>query len=93
MNIWVDQPTREQGGPSCPNSGTPHKDTNKMSEVKSPCVEICQLDMSSDICLGCFRTMDEIVGWVEMSDVEKRRVMTDVQKRREETGNSIRKTN
>jgi len=53
-----------------------------MSEVKSPCVEICQLDMSSDICLGCFRTMDEIAGWVEMTDVEKRNVLLLVDERR-----------
>jgi predicted Fe-S protein YdhL (DUF1289 family) len=56
-----------------------------MSEVKSPCVEICQLDMSSDICLGCFRTMDEIAGWVEMTDAEKRHVLESVEKRRGET--------
>jgi len=56
-----------------------------MSEVKSPCVEICQLDMSSDFCLGCFRTMDEIAGWVEMTDAEKRHVLESVEKRRGET--------
>jgi predicted Fe-S protein YdhL (DUF1289 family) len=56
-----------------------------MSEVKSPCVEICQLDMSSDICLGCFRTMDEIAGWVEMTDAEKRDVLSLIEERRQAT--------
>ena len=53
-----------------------------MSEVKSPCVEICQLDMARDICLGCFRTMDEIAGWVEMTDAEKRDVLAATNRRR-----------
>jgi predicted Fe-S protein YdhL (DUF1289 family) len=85
VNIWGDQRTREQGGPSCPNSGALRKDVNTMSEVKSPCVEICQLDMSSDICLGCFRTMDEIAGWVDMTDAEKRDVLSLIEERQQAT--------
>lgn len=26
----------------------------------SPCIQICQIDADHDICIGCFRTLDEI---------------------------------
>ena len=46
-----------------------------MSSIESPCVDICQLDPSSGICLGCFRTMEEISVWIEMSDDDKREIL------------------
>jgi predicted Fe-S protein YdhL (DUF1289 family) len=55
-----------------------------MSEVQSPCVEICQLDPSSGMCLGCFRTMDEIASWIELTDIEKQSVLLNAQKRKSE---------
>jgi len=55
-----------------------------MSEVQSPCVEICQLDPVSGMCLGCFRTMDEIASWIELTDIEKQSVLLNAQKRKSE---------
>ena len=55
-----------------------------MSEVQSPCVEICQLDPVSGMCLGCFRTMDEIASWIELTDIEKQSVLFNAQKRKSE---------
>jgi hypothetical protein len=40
------------------------------SITASPCTGICRL-AGDDICLGCFRTRDEITGWMAMSDAEK----------------------
>ena len=56
-----------------------------MGEVQSPCVEICQLDPVSGMCLGCFRTMDEIASWIELTDIEKQNVLLNAQKRKSET--------
>jgi len=56
-----------------------------MSAVQSPCVEICQLDPVSGMCLGCFRTMDEIASWIELTDIEKQSVLFNAQKRKSET--------
>ena len=56
-----------------------------MSEDQSPCVEICQLDPVSGMCLGCFRTMDEIASWIELTDIEKQSVLFNAQKRKSET--------
>ncbi len=40
-------------------------------EIASPCVKICVVHPESGICVGCYRTMDEIAGWSSMSDVER----------------------
>ena len=44
--------------------------------VKSPCVEICQINAARGLCIGCHRTLDEIARWSEMSDTERRSVLT-----------------
>ena len=45
-----------------------------MSEIKrtipSPCVRNCCLN-EKDVCLGCFRHLDEITRWTEADDVER----------------------
>ena len=48
-----------------------------MSEAAplSPCIAICVLDPASGYCRGCFRTIDEIAGWVGFSDEQKSRVL------------------
>lgn len=43
--------------------------------AKSPCRGDCTLEPSSQLCSGCSRTIDEIVGWSTFSDAEKCRVI------------------
>jgi len=43
-------------------------------EVDSPCVKICVVHPASGLCIGCFRTMDEIAGWSEM-EAETRKIL------------------
>ena len=45
-----------------------------MSEVFSPCVRNCCLD-EDDVCLGCFRTIEEIIRWGEADDEEKHKIL------------------
>ena len=40
--------------------------------VASPCVKVCALDPDSGLCRGCFRTLQEIADWLEMTAEEKR---------------------
>jgi len=54
-----------------------------MEEIKSPCVNICQLD-SDGICQGCGRTSDEIAGWWDMDNDEKQKVLNNIEKRNNE---------
>ena len=52
------------------------------TEIKSPCVSICVLD-DDDICMGCYRSADEITDWLMTSDEEKREVLRNAKSRME----------
>jgi predicted Fe-S protein YdhL (DUF1289 family) len=43
----------------------------------TPCTGICRLDRAG-YCIGCRRSMDEIVRWRDMSDAERRHCMHEV---------------
>ncbi|MFK8051990.1 MAG: DUF1289 domain-containing protein [Woeseiaceae bacterium] len=41
---------------------------------QSPCISICTLD-EQDVCMGCARTLDEIIDWAMMDDPAKQAVL------------------
>ncbi|MEK6902368.1 MAG: DUF1289 domain-containing protein [archaeon] len=47
-----------------------------MSDVPSPCTNVCVLDGS--ICTGCGRTIEEVVNWAQLSDEQKKAVLARV---------------
>jgi len=55
-----------------------------MSKIKSPCVRNCCLD-THDVCLGCFRSMNEIMMWSKMNTTldQKRQIILYANKRRQ----------
>lgn len=46
--------------------------------VPSPCISVCRMDVASTLCMGCFRTIDEIIAWGRMEEREKRSVWRDI---------------
>jgi hypothetical protein len=50
--------------------------------VLSPCISVCVLDANGAVCLGCFRTLDEIAGWGLLDADAKRRVLAALPERR-----------
>lgn len=40
--------------------------------VQSPCVKVCALDPGTGLCRGCYRTVDEIADWIEMTAEQQR---------------------
>lgn len=50
-------------------------------EVRSPCVRNCCLD-DQDICVGCFRSLDEIMQWSQAAPEEKRKIIDSADHRR-----------
>jgi predicted Fe-S protein YdhL (DUF1289 family) len=50
--------------------------------VKSPCVEVCQLNAVRGMCIGCLRTLDEIARWSEMDDAQRAAVLAALAARR-----------
>ena len=50
--------------------------------VLSPCIGICQLD-AAGLCVGCFRSGEEIARWLGMSSAERVQMMDVVLPQRE----------
>jgi predicted Fe-S protein YdhL (DUF1289 family) len=50
-------------------------------EIQSPCIGVCTMSESTNLCLGCYRTIDEIRHWWEMSAGQKREVLALVEQR------------
>jgi predicted Fe-S protein YdhL (DUF1289 family) len=50
-------------------------------DVPSPCISVCRMDPRTQWCEGCYRTLDEIVGWSGMSDEDKRKVWQLIEQR------------
>lgn len=43
--------------------------------IESPCIRVCTLDEEGRTCLGCFRTLDEIGTWAQLTDNARRLVV------------------
>jgi predicted Fe-S protein YdhL (DUF1289 family) len=50
----------------------------KKSPIESPCISVCRYD--NEVCAGCGRTVDEVVGWYDMTDDEKQAVLNRLEK-------------
>ena len=53
-----------------------------IAPVPSPCINICQMDADTGWCAGCQRTLDEIAGWSQLSEEDKRAVWQQLPQRR-----------
>ena len=49
--------------------------------IESPCVRNCCLDQD-DICLGCFRHLNEIIAWSSASAQDKKAILQRCAQRR-----------
>ena len=50
--------------------------TNEVHDrrVPSPCINVCRIDETTRLCVGCLRTLDEIAAWSVLTDRERRDV-------------------
>jgi len=39
--------------------------------IVSPCISICKKDTKKNLCLGCFRSVDEITKWKNINTTEE----------------------
>ena len=49
--------------------------------VKSPCIEVCSLN-NEDVCIGGYRTANEIIEWFSAPNERKREILLSVNQRR-----------
>jgi predicted Fe-S protein YdhL (DUF1289 family) len=45
--------------------------------VKSPCIDVCTFDGKTGLCIGCFRTRDEIRGWKKMTGHRRHQILNE----------------
>lgn len=53
-------------------------DVWKRDEIASPCVKLCVVHPEERICVGCYRSIDEISRWSRMTHEERATVMEDL---------------
>ena len=58
------------------------------TEPRSPCVSICALDVD-DICIGCYRSADEVTDWF-LADEEEKEAILERARERMRLANPIR---
>ena len=52
--------------------------------IASPCINICKMDDSNGLCIGCFRTLEEITVWSRTDDATRANILAAVTMRRME---------
>ena len=50
----------------------------KRDEVDSPCVKLCIVHPEERICVGCYRSIDEIASWSRLTPDQRRAVIADL---------------
>ena len=53
-----------------------------LTTVPSPCINWCDINPENGYCRGCYRTLNEIANWSELSDPEKLEVWSELTKRK-----------
>jgi len=59
-----------------------------MDDNDTPCVNVCLMDYEQGLCIGCWRTLDEITHWINFSPAKKQTVLTQIEQRRAATPSS-----
>jgi len=54
-------------------------------EIQSPCIGVCSMDDTTGHCYGCYRTIDEIKGWWNMSQSEQKSLLSALEARQNQT--------
>ena len=54
---------------------------NTQNEIQSPCVGICTMDDTTGLCLGCYRSLDEIKGWWDMNPQDQKKLLATLEER------------
>ncbi|MEP3429575.1 MAG: DUF1289 domain-containing protein [Roseibium sp.] len=50
--------------------------------MKSPCINVCQIDQASRLCTGCWRSLDEIASWASYSNEQRQTILDELDNRR-----------
>jgi uncharacterized protein len=48
------------------------------NEVDSPCIKLCVVHPEERLCVGCYRSIEEIATWSRLTPAERRAIMADL---------------
>lgn len=51
--------------------------------IETPCIKVCSIDRTTNLCVGCGRTLAEIADWSDLSPEERRRIVAELPGRRD----------
>ena len=54
-----------------------------IGNIESPCIRNCCLDQD-DICMGCYRTVSEIIAWGTANNEERKTILLNAKRREKE---------
>lgn len=60
---------------------------NTQQEIQSPCIGVCSMDDTTGYCHGCYRTIDEIKAWWDLSQDDQQNLLTALDERQMQTVN------
>lgn len=55
---------------------------SELQRIASPCTGVCRMDPATGWCVGCRRTIDEIVAWASLDDTARLRIFSALKQRR-----------
>lgn len=64
------------------SSSAPDTPRQPPRPVVTPCVKVCIVDGPTGLCLGCYRTLQEIGGWTGLTDERRAEIMSELPTRR-----------
>ncbi len=56
--------------------------TTTPSPTPSPCISLCKINQETELCEGCWRTLDEIVMWATASEATKQEIWHKIELRK-----------
>jgi uncharacterized protein len=54
----------------------------QVTDIASPCINVCTLDPATQVCMGCYRTIDEIAAWGSASNEQRAAILEELPRRR-----------
>jgi len=48
--------------------------------IKSPCIEVCKMDIENNYCLGCGRSINQLTNWTNYTEKEKNEIINNLKK-------------
>jgi len=46
-----------------------------MTTIETPCRKICKINKKTELCEGCFRTIEEIARWATFTSTQRIQIM------------------